>query len=584
MIRKLTSTVLGLAFGLVATGAMAQAGFTQDMMPPAGANVAHELFGGDAVELEFGEEGFDPKALLIFGGGASIAIGTEFSVTYTLANGTFAESVSFRDFQWGRYGVDLNGADDEPADDGDADNGLETADNCGRLEFTALPGEVRIERDGGRKDTNEVEFSVRILGMAGATQTDPLTDITVQSAALERSESKLDPADCTVLSDQTVTTGFVNGYEATAQTRKIVFDLPNVNATGLAADPDGDGPRTGTSLVVSVEIEQGISTGTPIEEAVLMGHMCGSTVVAKAPATGGCPVVGAVKVIDAITASGGSGSISLDPDDERAKLVNPATGKVLDPHQIKLSTVEVDADFTRGARDQDGDPIDADHGFTNDLAGSLAIKVSSQGFRDGDVVYIDENGNKKPDGREAFEIDGNEAMDSLPLADGTYDVLYMPNGKDPLKHRTMFRTSANTEFADVNNRTVGTNPRAPGVASLMLHGLTGEPAKAYAIAPLTSTDITNVRVTCEATSMACNVFLDCTDKDGMNTFGETRLEVAAGATVRWSQMDIAGAIGLDDGWEGRLRCDVLSNQSISVQVLTRAAGVLVNNSAINTGG
>ena len=59
--------------------------------------------------------------------------------------------------------------------------------------------------------------------------------------------------------------------------------------------------------------------------------------------------------------------------------------------------------------------------------------------------------------------------------------------------------------------------------------------------------------------------------------------VGPGETVRWNQMQIAGALGLDDGWEGRLACEVLSSAEITVQVLTRAAGVLVNNTATDSG-
>ena len=49
-------------------------------------------------------------------------------------------------------------------------------------------------------------------------------------------------------------------------------------------------------------------------------------------------------------------------------------------------------------------------------------------------------------------------------------------------------------------------------------------------------------------------------------------------------MQIAEALGLAEGWEGRMSCDILSTAPISVQVLTRAAGVLVNNTDISEGG
>ena len=255
----------------------------------------------------------------------------------------------------------------------------------------------------------------------------------------------------------------------------------------------------------------------------------------------------------------------------------------MDPQRAHLATVTVAANFAAGARDQDGDMIDADYGFSNDLAGSLAITVASaRASTDDDKVYIDSNGNKKVDGREEFEMDG-VAADTVPLAAGPLHVFYVPSGDDALKHRTSFSTTATTEFSDLGNKNTGT-PKA-AVATLKLFGIKDAAAKAYAIAPISSTDTANVRVTCETTAKTgCNVFLDCTDPMGMNTFGEAGAMVGPGMTVRWDQMDIAGALGLDDGWTGRMRCDVLSSAEITVQVLTRSEGVLVNNTATSEGG
>ena len=118
-----------------------------------------------------------------------------------------------------------------------------------------------------------------------------------------------------------------------------------------------------------------------------------------------------------------------------------------------------------------------------------------------------------------------------------------------------------------------------------MHGIRDRVAKAYAIPPLTSTDTANVRVTCETSAkVRCNVFLDCKDQGGMNTFDEAGAMVGPGMTLRWSQMEIADALGVSEGWEGRLACDVLSSAPFTVQVLTRAVGVLVNNTAIGEGG
>ena len=101
---NLRNTVLAMTMGLFATGALAQ-GFIQDSET---ARVAEELFGGGSVKLEFGRAGFEPKAKLIFGGdmnaSTDITMGTEFDVTLTLGNATFAEPVSNADFMWGTWG------------------------------------------------------------------------------------------------------------------------------------------------------------------------------------------------------------------------------------------------------------------------------------------------------------------------------------------------------------------------------------------------------------------------------------------------------------------------------------------------
>ena len=52
-------------------------------------------------------------------------------------------------------------------------------------------------------------------------------------------------------------------------------------------------------------------------------------------------------------------------------------------------------------------------------------------------------------------------------------------------------------------------------------------------------------------------------------------------TSTWQQDDIQDALGID-AWDGRLSCNVLATDKISVQVLTRAEGVLVNNTSVNS--
>lgn len=558
---KLRNAALALATGLLATGALAQSGhFVQDSQA---ATAAEELFGSGSVKLEFdgfrgtgSDDMWVPKTKLIYGGAATIALATEFHVSLTLSNATFAEPVSNTDFMWGTWGPanDTRGGLDcdttTTGNEGDDGVAVGTGNNAAMLVFCPVADEVTLERTGGGKDTNSVSFKITV---------------TAAAALADNAVPALNEEDPPV-------------YEGV--TRKIVFAVPDLNATGLvAANAEGMGAK---NVGVTVGISQPKTGGTAIMESVKDAHMCGENEVVKSPGTAACPVVSAAKVITSVTATAGSGLISLVPKDERSVLVD-GKGNAVDPQRAHLAKVAVTANFGSGARDQDGDVIDADYGFSNDLAGSLAIRVESDGLNDGDSVYIDTNGNGKIDGREEFEIDAGVALDTVPLANGSMDVYYVPSGDDELRHRTEFSTTAATEFSDLGNKNRGTP--APAVAALRLFGIKDTAAQAYAIAPVGSTDTANVRVTCETNAKAgCNVFLDCTDPMGTNTFGDAGAMIGAGMTVRWNQMQIAEALDLADGWEGRLRCDVLSSEPITVQVLTRAAGVLVNNTAVSEGG
>ncbi len=551
---KLRNAVLALATGLLATGALAQNGFMQDSES---VTVPEELFGGGAVELEFNDfkdasTPFVPKGKLIFAG-AGLGMGTEFSVTYTLHNATFAESVSNDDFMWGSWGGATTG---RGGTDCDQDNGSVDVDET-ELVFCPEEGEVEIERTDGKKGDSSVTF-----------------DITVTAADIN--ENLMLP----MLTDGDTDDETPDTY--TGLTRKIVFVVADLDVSGLRAanaaiaDP-------GVHAMVSSVIAQTKSggTGSKVSEDLVMGHACGMAVSENTDARVACPVVKAHKVVTAIANTGGGGTVSLDADDMRMVLVNPADGKALDPQRIELSTVTVNADFGMGGvRDEEGEVLED---FSGSLDGNLSITVSSDSFKDGDVVYIDADKSKKAESREEFVITDGVASDTIDLVAGApLTVYYQPSGEEALKHQTMFAINASTEFSDTDNKTRAAKAAA---ATLTLNGIQPKAAKAYAIAPLTSTDTANVRVTCETVAKAgCSVFLDCKDADGMSTFGEDGMMVGPGMTVRWSQMDIAMALGLDDGWEGRLGCDLLSTAPITVQILTRAAGVLVNNTAVSEGG
>ena len=119
-----------------------------------------------------------------------------------------------------------------------------------------------------------------------------------------------------------------------------------------------------------------------------------------------------------------------------------------------------------------------------------------------------------------------------------------------------------------------------GAGKLVYNGVDMQ-ARAYAIPPASHDDDGNVRIKCEATGDAmCTVFLDCNEQDGMARFGELGDTIAAGATEHLTGGAIADVLGIDD-WTGRLSCDVLSANEVSVQVLVRSGESLINNTYVD---
>ena len=549
--------LLMVATGMLATGAQAQK-VEMFQITIAREFVPEELFGGGAVKLEFEDIEIDETTneVLSLSVGATpvfapmaglnmrgtILPGTEFEVTYTLSNATFAEPVSNADIFLGKLDPDPDGRDNIPG----------TADD--RRSFRTLradPNLVTLEREGGGKNTKSVTFGVVVhseLTYIPRTQ-DPIT------------------------------------RQRSGEEYYFFFALPDVNATDLRAPDPGSqrvllrrllsGRNVGLETTVSQRKSGG--AGSIISESVATSSFCDPMV--------GCPLVGAFAAIADIANTPGGGLISLELTDARSVLVG-TDGEASSPQRAPLATVQLtpseDFDVYRDLgwiRDQDGDIVD---GFTGDLAGNLVIEVSSDSFNSGDVVYIDANANGEADGREAFDMGESVASDTVPLGEEPLTVYYVPSGDSALSHRAAFTTTARTEFSNPDNRVRSSEP---ATAELKLHGIGDRVAKAYAIAPLDSDDMSNVRVTCETSAKTgCNVFLDCKDQAGVNTFGEAGAMVGPQETARWNQMAIAAALGLEESWEGRLACDVLSSAPISVQVLTRSAGVLANNTDISEGG
>lgn len=351
----------------------------------------------------------------------------------------------------------------------------------------------------------------------------------------------------------------------------ITFTLPDITATGVT-----DKAPVRLSSSFSIAKTSDFPEGGPRNKDCGESNEDGSEGSAR-----GCKVVMAAYKINSFTLGGAAmGKIDLA---DRTKLISAAGMHMA---EINIGTVSVGVADAAGTEimGQDGSAAS----LTGDLAGDVAISVASSQFRDGDIVYIDDNASKsQDDSRELFTIADGVATADRSIKAGSWTVKYVPNGMDNLMHGTELTVSAMTDFTDRENKNRAAKMGdASSIKSVLeLNGIKPNPAMAYAIAPLSSTDTSNVRITCES-GKACTAFFSCHDGMGMDYFGNAGVEVPANGTVRLDQSAVSMALGMMEGesWSGRLSCEVLSTAPISVQVLTRAEGVLVNNTYVGEGG
>lgn len=203
------------------------------------------------------------------------------------------------------------------------------------------------------------------------------------------------------------------------------------------------------------------------------------------------------------------------------------------------------------------------------------VHVTVEGMvRDTDTVYFDRNGNMKMDAKEGMTIENGVATGSFSLVNG--NAYWMPDGETAMTQGTLKGT-----YAVEYDATSVVDPKAVTSSAMLTYHDVMMQARAYAIPPASHADEGNVRLKCEATGDdMCTVFLECNEQDGMSHFGELGDTIAAGATEHMTGGDIADVLGIDD-WMGRLSCDVLSADAVSVQVLVRSGDSLINNTYVD---
>ena len=225
--------------------------------------------------------------------------------------------------------------------------------------------------------------------------------------------------------------------------------------------------------------------------------------------------------------------------------------------------------------------------------GASTVKVTVSGdFRQGDMVFLDMNGDRVSDGGESLSLLDGVMSGGFQLVDVTDDpdseergpdqgvrtvsLIYKPNGKSalrPSQFRTVFALDFDLDTSDTVtlDRVVYTTTYS-GIESTQ---------QAYAIAPIASTDLANMRVRCEVAT-ECTVYLECDDQGGASWFAKFPHPIRGRSTIVMQQDAIAEMLDVAGGeWEGRLSCSIHSTRRASEQVLTRSAGTLANNTYVD---
>ena len=383
------------------------------------------------------------------------------------------------------------------------------------------------------------------------------------------------------------------GWDGAANGGNVTLNLFLPPLTGLNAAR----PVSATASVDSSD-RSGLVRSSAAE-ARDAGSRIANGVVAMVPSATVDPVL--VAFSPAVTfLRGAGGSSDIDLAGGRTSLL-PSTFPLGYLGSIRAGVTNLGSDTAAVPLQLDGDAFSV--GRREDGAGVVNVTVTGD-FRDGDAVYLDMNRDGRPGSDETLSIDGGVAEggfalvdvtgnpavtgsddasetqreEGVPAANRAVAVLYRPNGRDALRPG-QFRTMIGLDYNEAANKDQP-QPAGSFLTYETMYSDVEDDQKAYAIPPMDAADVGNVRVKCEVTA-GCAVYLECDDQAGDSWFASAG-EIDGRATMSMQSAAIAEMLGIgEDGWEGRLSCTVYSSRTISVQVLTRSGGILVNNTYID---
>ena len=534
-----------------------------------GFTYANELLGPGSGEsrLDYGREGGPTVTLwtiLTDDEEGLIRADDEMELTLTITNAQFAQNVRAGD-------VTVTSYYDE--------YGQTTFDAAADLATSGLELNVTV-RSGGSAGTSSVTFDVRATGAGWAVDNDGNTTGTSASIQIE-------------LPTLTGLTG-----------RPVTASI-EVDAGGTSG---GSGFKSSDAADVTVQ-NTGVGTATDMttSRAANSGVLRFTSAPSSSTATASTPRphVPLVGFTPALTFSAtGGGTSNIDITGNRMMVQPPAAGR---PAQSTLASVTVGVTDTTADGPKQLDGLLFSIANRQDGEGELVVSVTGEFHAMGDQVWLDLDGDNMLDNDEALSLengvmsgrfqlteiagDGNmgESADEERRAEegvATKNLIFMPNGTETIRPAT-YRSTFSVDFDAASNADKRPTTQTHTTQYFVQEGSNivtiGDSLTrhAYAIPPLGHADEGNVRVKCE-TATACPVYLECDDSGGGSWFAELSMPVEPRATVQLSSETIAGELEVGEaGWTGRLSCTVMSTRDISLQVLTRSGGALINNTYVD---
>ena len=387
---------------------------------------------------------------------------------------------------------------------------------------------------------------------------------------------------------------------------KDVVATVEVDAAGGGDDPDGNSWWSSDNWRGSDNSNHvGIGANTGLEDGILRA-------LGPTPMAGGArPNKPVVRFADGLEFSVGhqpehDDTRMIDVGADRTTFVTEGPG-TLGTVTVGLKAAAVcegDSPPSDCILQRNGDPFSISR--REDGEGNVVVTVTGD-FRTGDVVWLDADGDRTASASEMLTLGDDGAMSgTFELADvagnseaarGTLDreegiaartLYYRPNGEDALRP-SEFRTRASVDFDDTDAADKGAQESRFTTVYAMAADPSGTGAAAAveamrtaaAVPALTAADVGNLRIKCEVSS-PCVIHLECDDVSGETWFARLDEPIPGRATLHLTASDIAEALGIaaEEGWDDSLSCAILGSRDISVQVLTRSGGVLVNHTYV----